>query len=246
MHQDISFLVAFGAGILSFITPCVLPLIPPYISYITGLTIDELKNESGMTPAARNRLLLNSLIFVLGFMVVFILLGAAATAIGSFLLKKSHILSRIAGVIIVIFGLHMTGIIRLNFLLYEKRFDAKVGALSFFPIFIMGAAFAFGWTPCIGPILAGILAYAGTQQQLWRGILLLLAFSLGLGIPFVLTALAINRFFAFFIRIKKYFRAIEIVSGILLIGIGVLIFFGSLSIIGGLLVKWFPFLGNLG
>ena len=246
MAENVSFIGAFAAGLLSFISPCILPLIPAYVSYISGVSIEQLKSEDGLSGKTRFLVMVNALAFVLGFSAVFVLLGAGATFIGSFLQDKFSIIMKIGGVIIVIFGLHIAGVIRIPFLYYEKRFSVKTKVVSFFSVMLMGAAFAFGWTPCVGPILATVLFYAGTQETVAKGILLLSAYSLGLAVPFLLTAAAVGLFFRVFAKVKKAFRAIEIASGVLLIIIGVLVFFGSLRIVTEFFIRIFPFLGNLG
>lgn len=244
MGNEIGILAAFTAGLLSFLSPCVLPLIPAYISYISGISIEELKNSDSLSKTAKSRILFNSFLFVLGFSVVFILLGATATAVGSFLRDHTRLIMKIAGVVIFIFGLHTAGFIRIPFLYYEKRFEMRTKAVTFFSVFLMGSAFAFGWTPCIGPLLAGILGIAGVQDTLWKGVFLLAVYSFGLGLPFILTALAVNRFFAALIRIKKYFHLIEIISGVLLMAIGILFFFGSLGLVSGWFGRMFPDLSS--
>ncbi len=225
--SNISILAAFLAGVISFVSPCVLPLVPAYISFISGISIQELIQGEDKKRALKG-VILNSLLFVAGFSLIFIGLGASATLIGQFLLSKMDTLAKIAGVIIAIFGLHTAGIFKIGFLNYEKRFQAKkkIGPLG---SFLVGLAFAFGWTPCVGPILAGILAVASTQETIKQGIFLLSSYSLGLGIPFILTGIGINRFFIIFGKLKKYFRWVEIISGALLVIVGALIFFGALQ-----------------
>lgn len=188
---------------------------------------------------------LNSIAFILGFSVVFILLGASATFIGQFLLSKLTLLSKIAGVIIVLFGLHMVGLFRIKFLQYEKRFHTAGKPVGLFGSFAIGLAFAFGWTPCIGPILAAILIVAGSQDTVWQGISLLAFYSLGLGLPFFITGISLNTFLSMFNRIKRHFRTVEIISGAFLIVIGILIFTNYMSILSSWLMQWFPWL-NLG
>jgi len=219
--NEISLMAAFVAGLFSFVSPCVLPLVPGYISFISGISLEEIEQGGKQN---KNKVIISSLFFILGFSLVFTLLGATATILGSFLLEKAFILEKLAGIIIIIFGIHMSGIYRIKFLDYEKRVYAKTRPVNIIiGPFLMGLAFAFGWTPCIGPILAGILIYAGTQKTLYQGVLLLMVYSAGLGIPFLLTALALNKFYRLSGKIKKYFKTIEIVGGMLLILIGVLI-----------------------
>jgi len=214
--QNPTFLAAFAAGLLSFISPCVLPLIPGYLSYISGLTLDEMEGTGASTidrGQARRRVVVASIFFILGFSCVFISLGAAASAVGSFLLERQRVLSKVAAVIVILFGLHTMGVLRIGWLYSEKRVQVERKPTSVFGAFFVGLAFAFGWTPCIGPILAGILAIAGVQATIGQGVRLLAVYSLGLGVPFLLTALAINQFFAVFARIRKHYHAIEMVSG---------------------------------
>jgi cytochrome c-type biogenesis protein len=238
-----TFLAAFVAGLLSFISPCVLPLIPGYLSYISGLTLDEMEG-TGASDAdraqARRRVVVASIFFILGFSCVFISLGAAASAIGSFLLERQRVLSKIAAVIVILFGLHTMGVLRIGWLYSEKRVQVERKPTSVFGAFFVGLAFAFGWTPCIGPILAGILAIAGVQDTIGQGVRLLAVYSLGLGVPFLLTALAINQFFAAFAKIRKHYHAIEVGSGLLLCTIGILIFTDRFTIIARWLSPYLP------
>ena len=248
MEENVTLLAAFGAGILSFISPCVLPLIPGYLSYISGLSLDEMRGTTGRgaavavvtPPHVRRRVLLSSLAFILGFSIVFVALGASASAIGSFVLAKKTLFSRIAGAVIVVFGLHTMGILRIEWLYQEKRVQTQRKPGGPFGALLVGIAFAFGWTPCIGPILAGILAIAATRNGVGEGVRLLAAYSLGLGVPFFATALAINRFFGALARIRRHYHAIELVSGGLLVVIGLLIFTDRFTIIAQWLSPYLP------
>jgi cytochrome c-type biogenesis protein len=231
---NVSLLGAFIAGLISFLSPCVLPLIPGYISFISGASLKELTGPETIKEA-RKKALINSVFFVLGFSVVFIALGASATTIGKLLVLYKRPLSIVAGIIIIILGLHMTGIIRIPLLYSEKRIQVNAKPLNVAGSFIVGIAFAFGWTPCIGPILAGILTVAAAQHTVGRGILLLAMYSLGLAIPFLLTAYSITLFFKLFDKIKKSLNIIEWIAGALLIIIGVLIITGWLTIVA----SWF-------
>ncbi|MCK4308394.1 MAG: cytochrome c biogenesis protein CcdA [Candidatus Atribacteria bacterium] len=225
--SEVSLMAAFLAGLLSFISPCVLPLVPGYISFISGISLEDIENKKQQN---KNTIIISSLFFIIGFSLVFILLGATATLLGSFLLEKAFILKKVAGLIIIFFGIHMSGLYRIKFLDYEKRIYTNTRPVNIIVgPFLMGLAFAFGWTPCIGPILAGILVYAGTQETVSQGILLLSLYSAGLGIPFLLTALAINKFYLFSNKIKKHFKVMEIVGGALLILIGGLILTDNLQ-----------------
>ena len=227
---QISFLAAFLAGIVSFLSPCVLPLVPGYISFISGLTLEELSGGAD-NRAIMKKAGLGSVFFVLGFSLVFTAMGASATAVGKFLADYMYVISKIAGAVIIIFGLHIAGIVNIKWLYYEKRFSAGAAASGYFGSFVMGLAFAFGWTPCIGPILAGILAVAATSRTVWQGVMLLLVYSLGLGIPFIITGFGVNVFMRFFNRYKKFMRWGEIFAGALLVAIGILIFFNKLTVL---------------
>ncbi|MBW7889151.1 MAG: cytochrome c biogenesis protein CcdA [Bacteroidetes bacterium] len=242
LSENINILTAFVFGLLSFISPCVLPIIPGYISFISGKSLQDITQQDS---AARKAILINTIIFIAGFTLIFVLMGAAATSIGKVLNENLSLISKIAGVIIIIFGFHMIGIFKLGFLNYEKRFHLQEKKLGYFGSFTVGAAFAFGWTPCIGPVLAGILAIASQQDTVMKGIILLTFYSLGLGIPFFLTSLSINKFFNVFNRIKKHFHTIEVVGGILLVAVGVLMITNYLTIIASYFAKWFPFLNEL-
>ena len=243
--ENVGILTAFIFGLISFISPCVLPIVPGYLSFISGVSFEEMQS-TGNRSAVRKRIMLNALFFIFGFSLVFIALGASATAIGQFLSEQQNIISKIAGGIIVIFGIHMTGIFKIPFLNYEKRFHTEGKKLGLLGAFLVGFAFAFGWTPCIGPILAGILVLASRQETIGQGILLLTSYSLGLGIPFFLTALSLSAFFNVFNKFKRHLHKVEIVGGILLIVIGVLIMTNYLTILSGYFAKWFPFLNELG
>lgn len=230
--QEVSYIAAFIAGLLSFLSPCILPLVPGYISFISGMSLEDLSRKDSKNKNSFYRVLIGALFFILGFSLVFTLLGASATFIGSFLQEYSVWFKRLGGIIIILFGLHMIGIINIPFLHYQKKFQTSQNASFhlFFTPFIIGFAFAFGWTPCIGPILAAILVYAGTQETVFKGMTLLMIYSAGLGIPFLLTALAVNQFYQLSSQIKKYFHTIELIGGILLILIGILIFTDNLSL----------------
>jgi cytochrome c-type biogenesis protein len=254
MEENVTLLAAFGAGLLSFISPCVLPLIPGYLSYVSGLSLDEMRGGTAATlgaaggaavavavpPVARRRVIVASLAFILGFSIVFVSLGASASAVGQFLMARLTLLSKIAGAIIIVFGLHTMGLLRIEWLYQEKRVQTTQRPAGFVGAVLVGIAFAFGWTPCIGPILAGILAVAAAQDTVGDGVRLLSAYSLGLGVPFFATAMAINRFFAAFARIRRHYHKIEVVSGLLLVAIGVLIFTNRFTIIAQWLTPYLP------
>ena len=256
MEENVTLLAAFGAGLLSFISPCVLPLIPGYLSYVSGLSLDEMRGGTMVSaggaavggaavaavaaPATRRRIVLASLAFILGFSIVFVALGASASVVGQYLMSRLTVLSRIAGAIIIIFGLHTMGVLRIEWLYQEKRVQTTRRPAGMLGAILVGIAFAFGWTPCIGPILAGILAVAAAQDTVGDGVRLLSAYSLGLGVPFLATALAIDRFFAAFARIRRHYHKIELASGALLIVIGLLIFTNRFTIIAQWLTPYLP------
>jgi cytochrome c-type biogenesis protein len=238
-------LAAFIAGVLSFISPCVLPLIPGYLSFISGVSLEDMRAVEpaaiAATTAVRRRMLITSLFFILGFSLVFVTLGATATALGQLVTSKLTLLGKIAGIVIIIFGLHTMGVLKIGWLYSEKRFQTSTKPVSMFGAVLVGIAFAFGWTPCIGPILAAILAIAGTQESVGEGIRLLAIYSAGLAIPFLLTALAINGFFAAFSRIRRHYDAIELTSGMLMVVIGVLIFTNNFTIFARYLQDYLPY-----
>lgn len=238
MGENVTLIAAFGAGFLSFISPCVLPLIPGYLSFVSGVSLEEMRDESAV--AARRQVVVTSLAFVLGFSLVFIALGASASAVGKFLFRNSSILGKVAGVLVIIFGLHTMGVFRLPFLETEKRLQAGSKPKTLMGAVMVGMAFGFGWTPCIGPILSGILVLAGSRETIWEGVVMLAVYSLGLGIPFLLTSLAINKFFAASSRIRRHYHAIEVASGALLVGIGVLLFTDQMTVIVRYLTPYLP------
>ena len=235
-----SLLIVFFAGCISFVSPCVLPLIPGYVSFICGTTLNELNSKS------KKFILKRSLIFSLGFSLVFICLGATASFIGSFLLKNSQILSIFSGLIIILFSLYLLDLIKINFL--NKNFgiyNIKYSNNFFFPL-IVGIGFGFGWTPCIGPILGSILAYASMENSIYKGISLLTLYSLGLAIPFIVSSLILEKFLLFSKKSKSYLSKIKKFSGVTLLITGILIVIQKLQIIGFYLIQFFPFLQKLG
>ncbi|MCX5797326.1 MAG: cytochrome c biogenesis protein CcdA [Elusimicrobia bacterium] len=227
MHS-VSVTAAFLAGLASFLSPCVLPLVPGYISFMSGLSLEELASGE-IQPGVTRRAALAAVFFVLGFSLVFTALGASASFVGHLLGAHQVLLSRIAGVLVIVFGLHMTGLVPIKWLYYTKRADTSKVGPGLLGSFLMGLAFAFGWTPCIGPILAGILALASTQETVAQGVGLLLVYSMGLGVPFILTGLGINAFLSFFARYKRFIRWGEIAAGVLLMALGVLILSNRMS-----------------
>jgi cytochrome c-type biogenesis protein len=214
-------LAAFLAGIVSFLSPCVLPLVPGYVSLISGASVEELQQKD---RKLLNKVLLHSLMFILGFTVVFVTLGAAATSVGHLFRIYKKQLTWIAGIVIIIFGLHLTGILKIKALYADKRLHSAGSGKSAWGAFVVGFAFAFGWTPCIGPILTLILTAAGNADTVTKGILLLFIYSLGLAVPFMLTSLGIDRFLVFYGKFRRSLNIVEIGSGVVMIILGVLIF----------------------
>jgi len=220
--EGVTYLVAFSAGLLSFASPCVLPLIPAYISFITGLSLAEL-TEGDRMNTLRKGTILNSILFILGFSIVFVALGLSASLLGQFLLDYQWIFTKVGGVLIILFGLFIAGLLRWDFLYREKRIHLKAKPAGYLGSLLVGATFALGWTPCVGPILSAILLYASTSKSLASGIALLGSYSLGLGIPFFFSSLALNSFLIYLDRARRYIRAISVASGIFLIIMGILI-----------------------
>jgi len=220
--QEISILIAFSAGFLSFVSPCVLPLIPSYLTYITGVSFKELTDAETRTKL-RWATTSHSLFFIIGFSTIFILMGASASYLGQLLTQYQYWIMKGGGVLIIILGIHFTGMINLPFLQMERRFEWNKKPLGYVSSFLVGIVFAAGWTPCVGPILSTILLYASTSKSFTTGVVLLTFYSMGLGIPFFLSSLAFNSFLSAFERMKRYMRVITIVSGLFLIGIGILL-----------------------
>jgi cytochrome c-type biogenesis protein len=219
--QEISGMIAFSAGLLSFVSPCVLPLVPSYITYITGASFKELTDVEAKSKL-RWATISHSFCFIIGFSLVFVLMGASATYLGNLLVQYQYWIMKGGGVLIILLGVQFTGIIRIPFLQMEKRFEMRKKPLGYAGSFVVGVVFAAGWTPCIGPILSTILIYASTSKSLTTGILLLTYYSVGLGIPFFLSSLAFNSFLSAFDRIKRHMGVINLVSGLFLIAIGIL------------------------
>ena len=225
-------LAAFLAGILSFLSPCVLPLVPGYVSLISGATVEDLQTENSRMLGT---VMLHSVTFILGFSVVFIALGAVATSIGQLANQYHNLLAKVAGTIVIVFGLHLMGLLKIKALYADKRLHDVKGGSSALGSFAVGFAFAFGWTPCIGPILATILVLAGAEDTVFKGVLLLAVYSLGLAVPFLLTSLGVDRFLAFYTRFRRHLHTVEVISGMLLVAVGVLIFMNNLKLLSGYL-----------
>ncbi len=243
MTSDVTLTAAAAAGILSFLSPCVLPLVPPYLTFIAGTTIEDAANER--VTRARRDVILAAVLFVLGFSTVFVALGATASVFGEVLRAHIAALSLVAGIAIILMGLHFLGVFRLGFLYREKRVEVAK-PLGLWGAYVMGLAFAFGWTPCIGPILAAILAIAASEQTAWRGAGLLAVYSLGLGVPFLIAAVALEVFIGFLKRFRAHFGTVERIVGILLIATGIGFLTGTMQNFSFWLLQTFPGLANIG
>ncbi|MBF0507555.1 MAG: cytochrome c biogenesis protein CcdA [Deltaproteobacteria bacterium] len=226
--QHVSLFIAFSAGVASFASPCVLPLIPSYLCFISGLSFEDLTGE---TPGVRVRrqAMIHSLLFIGGFSCVFILLGLSITLLGQIMARYQQVIRQVGGVIIILLGVYLTGVIRFKFLEFERRVHLQEKPVGYVGSFLVGVTFAAGWTPCIGPILGAILIYAGTAQHIQTGLLLLTAYSLGLALPFLLSAVAITSFLSLFSRYKGVLRYVSPVSGVILILVGLAVFLDKLS-----------------
>jgi cytochrome c-type biogenesis protein len=243
MAADVTLPAAALAGVLSFLSPCVLPLVPPYLTFIAGTTIEDLSDEG--VKGARRDVALAAILFVLGFSTVFVALGATASLFGQVIRAHLDTLSLLAGIAIIAMGLHFLGVFRLAFLYREKRVQVE-RPVGLWGAYIMGLAFAFGWTPCIGPILAAILAVAGSEDTVSRGMILLAAYSAGLGVPFLVAALAIEPFMAFIARFRSHFGLVERVVGVLLVLTGIGFMTGAMQNVSFWLLETFPVLSRLG
>jgi cytochrome c-type biogenesis protein len=232
---------AFLAGTVSFLSPCVLPLVPGYISLISGATLEELQESTLERKRLMRMVMTNSVAFIVGFSIVFILLGAVATKLGQLTRSYHSILTVVAGAVIVIFGLHLVGLLKIRFLYADKRMHSLKSDPNLWGSFLVGFAFAFGWTPCIGPILSAILTLAANEDSVSKGIILLAVYSAGLALPFLLTSLGIERFLRFYANFRRHLRKVEVISGVLLIGLGLLIGFNKFTMLNnylGFLNKW--------
>lgn len=243
---DISFIGALGAGILSFLSPCVLPLVPPYLCYIGGVSLEQISEKEDLPPGVMRRVLLSALVFVLGFTTVFVAMGATASTIGEFMADYMDILSKIAGGVIIILGLNFMGVFRIPLLYREARFHTEKKPAGLIGPYIIGLAFAFGWTPCVGPVLAGILMVAGSESTITYGMALLGVYSAGLGIPFILAAAAMKPFMKFMARFRKHLQTVERVIGGLLVLTGILFLTGSMADIAYWILEAFPSFGTTG
>lgn len=235
--QQISLFAAFAAGLLSFVSPCVLPLVPSYVSYITGLSIERLTDASER-QRFRKTIVLNSLLFIGGFSTVFIAFGASASVIGQMLIAYQEHIRRIGGVLIIIFGLYLLGVLNLKFLATEHRLHFSNRPAGYVGSFLIGVAFAAGWTPCVGPVLGTILLYASTTDSLMNGVTLLASYSMGLALPLFITALGIDRFLSYFKQVRAYLWGVSTVSGVLLVVVGVMIYANTLTMLTGFLERY--------
>ena len=244
--MDVSYLAAAGGGLLSFLSPCVLPIVPAYLCFIAGTSFEELTVKTDRPEGLAWRIAGMALVFVFGFATVFVALGASASAVNRLIVSNLDVFAQIAGVVIIVFGLHFMGLLRIPFLNREARFQTRARPAGFVGSYVAGIAFGFGWTPCIGPILASILAIAASREQLGYGVGLLATYALGLGIPFLLAAVAINPFLRFLGRIRRHLHKVEIAAGVLLVITGLMIMTGRLQVLAYWILEMFPALATLG
>ena len=235
MTESIGITIAFGAGVLSFLSPCVLPLVPSYLSFVTGMSLEDL--QEGVD---RRATLVHSLLFVSGFTVVFLILGASASFLGQFLKLYEVWIARIGGLVILVLGLHLAGAFRLTPLMRERRVHLHDKPAGYLGTLGVGAAFAAGWTPCIGPVLGAILTFAASQDQFWAGVGLLFVYSLGLAVPFLLSALALDAFLKVFSRFRRFLGVIQVASGVLLVILGLFLLTGTFSTLSSYLTRFTP------
>lgn len=237
---NVPFFIALAAGFLSFLSPCVLPLLPSYLSFITGVSLEELI-QRGKDSRMRKITIINSLIFIFGFSLVFVLLGTSVSLAGNILFRYQIWITRIGGIFIIIFGLHLTGVLNLSLLQREKRIHLGRRPLGYLGSFLAGIVFAAGWSPCIGPILGAILFYAASQNSILLGISLLAVYSLGLAIPFFLSSLALQLFLEYYAKLRKHLRLVSLISGSLLIAVGVLLATNNFALLSLGLNRWLSF-----
>ncbi|MGA7487052.1 MAG: cytochrome c biogenesis protein CcdA [Xanthobacteraceae bacterium] len=242
MEAEIGLGASFGAGLVSFLSPCILPLVPPYLCFLASTSLSELTAER----TAGTRVLGRAIAFVVGFACVFVALGAGASAIGQLVSDRLGLLSRIAGVIIIVLGLNMAGIFRIPVLMRHARFETAARPAGMLGAFAVGLAFGFGWTPCVGPVLASILLLAGTEATVGRGAGLLTAYAAGIGVPFVAAALFTGSFLRLAARFRAHLAVVEKAMGFVLVGTGLLVFLGAMPVIGGWLLEYVPVLGRIG
>lgn len=233
--ESVGLLMAFTAGLLSFLSPCVLPLVPSYVTFITGLSLDDVQQAS-----ARRTALLHGLVFTAGFSIVFVMLGALASTLGQTLFANKAWISQLGGVIILLFGLYLLGVLRLGFMAQDKRLHLADKPVGYMGTMVVGIAFGAGWTPCIGPILGSILTLASAQSSLQRGVVLLVMYSLGLAVPFILSAVAVDRFMAFFQRVKRQMIWFQRTAGAVMVAIAVLMITNRFTVLAAWLTKFTP------
>ncbi len=244
--EETSIFIAVLAGVVSFLSPCVLPLVPPYLGYMAGVSLEELANDEEDNRAAARRVFLTSLVFVLGFSTVFILLGATASLVGQIIRQYLDFLGYIAGAVIIIMGLHFLGVFRIGLLYREARFQVTRKPAGPLGAYVMGLAFGFGWTPCIGPVLAGILTFAAAKDTVGQGVLLLSAYAVGLGIPFLIASLFAGPFLKFMQRFRKHMGVVEKMMGGMLVVTGVLFLTGQMAMFSYWLLETFPAFSTIG
>ncbi len=246
MGLEVSYIGALLAGLLSFLSPCVLPLVPPYLCYLAGTTLDEVAGDHTPNPDVAFRVFITAVLFVLGFTTVFVSLGASASLIGRVLAEYLPILAKLAGVIIILMGAHFMGLLRIGFLNREVRYHHDARPAGLLGAYVIGLAFAFGWTPCIGPVLATILAIAAVEDRVAYGATLLAVYSLGIGLPFMVAALGVGPFLRFMKRFRAWMPAVERTMGALLVVTGILFLTGALSEFSYWLIELFPGLATIG
>jgi cytochrome c-type biogenesis protein len=244
--MDITFFGALFAGLISFLSPCVLPLVPAYLCFLVGTTFDQLAGEDETPSHVYSTVVLSSIAFVLGFTTVFVILGATATAVGQIVVENLPLLSNIAGIIIIVAGLHFLGVLHIPILHREARYHADTRPAGLVGAYVIGLAFAFGWTPCIGPVLGAILAVAAGEDSVSQGVTLLFVYSLGLGIPFILAAVAIRPFMSALQRYRGHLGVMEKVLGAFLVLTGILFLTDSMTLIAGWILQTFPSLATIG
>ncbi|MBL4891933.1 MAG: cytochrome c biogenesis protein CcdA [Rhizobiaceae bacterium] len=245
MELDVSYIAVFLAGLISFISPCVLPIVPPYLCFLAGMSMEEL-SKSGENSQAYKKVVAASVAFVLGFATVFVAFGASASFIGGFVVKHLDTLSVVAGVIIIILGLHFLGVFKIGLLYREARVHVERKPAGLFGAYVVGLAFAFGWTPCVGPVLAAVLFTAGAEETASRGALLLFVYALGIGIPFILASFFVAPFMGMMRRFSRHLGKVEKLMGGMLVLTGILFVTGKMSTLSYLLLEWFPVLGTIG
>ena len=243
---DVTFAGAFAAGLLSFVSPCVLPIVPPYLCYLTGLSFEQLAGDDAPPPGASRRIVLSAVVFVLGFATVFVALGATASVVGQTVARYFDVLSIVAGAIIAVLGLHFLGVFRIAPLFRDMRFTVERRPAGPLGAYVIGLAFAFGWTPCVGPVLAAILFVAGSADAAWRGAALLAVYALGIGLPFILAAVFAPRFVAWASRFRRHLATVEKAMGGLLVVTGVLFMTGQMSAIANWMIETFPVFSEIG